>query len=126
MTLTEALARSDRGPYLAGLQAAGWTHAAPKSMNDFCGRGWTWPAPAYGWPVLGVVHRVDVVLRHEGITKTPWLLRLSLPKPAAATMASWRPTSATSPPCETSVFRVTVVRATCRACGHEPPAVSLS
>jgi DNA-binding SARP family transcriptional activator len=79
MTLTEALARSDRGPYLAGL-TSNWVDARRAEVYERLLRarldlartayrlGRYWESST----------AVDVVLRHEAYHEDAWLLRLSL------------------------------------------------
>jgi DNA-binding SARP family transcriptional activator len=79
ITLTEALARSDRGPYLAGLTSS-WVDARRAEVYERLLRarldlartayrlGRYWESST----------AVDVVLRHEAYHEDAWLLRLSL------------------------------------------------
>jgi DNA-binding SARP family transcriptional activator len=79
MTLTEALARSDRGPYLAGMTSS-WVDARRAEVHERLLRarldlartayrlGRYWESST----------AVDVVLRHEAYHEDAWLLRLSL------------------------------------------------
>ncbi|MEM6110642.1 BTAD domain-containing putative transcriptional regulator [Mycobacterium sp. 050272] len=78
-TLTEALARTDRGPYLAGLNSH-WVEARRAEVNERLLRArMDLARTAYRlgryWESSTAV---DVVLRHELYHEDAWLLRLSL------------------------------------------------
>ena len=79
VTLTEALARSDRGPYLAGL-TSNWVEARRAEVNERLLRArMDLARTAYRlgryWESSTAV---DMVLRREAYNEDAWLLRLSL------------------------------------------------
>jgi DNA-binding SARP family transcriptional activator len=98
LTLTEALAHSDRGPYLAGLNGR-WVQARRAEVNERLLRGRLDLArTAYR---LGRYREssnaIDVVLRYQLHHEDAWLLRLSLARASASDDGYWPLTSVTSP-----------------------------